>query len=118
MDELPASDVAAGLVRLARSRAGLTQRQLAGRAGVPQSVIARIESGARQPTIPTLERILAGAGVEVRYRLEPLDDHDRVLVAEHARRSPAEREAVEATYAEFLAKVREAGERARRPRSA
>ena len=118
MDELPESDVAAGLVRLARSRARLTQRQLAERAGVPQSVIARIESGARQPTIPTLDRILAGAGVEVRYRLEPLDDHDRVLAAEHARRSPRERQAIEAVHAEFLAKVREAGERARQPGSA
>lgn len=85
---------------------------------MPQSVIARIESGARQPTIPTLERILAGAGVEIRYRLEPLDDHDRILVAEHARRAPAERQAIEAAHSEFVAKVREAGERARRPRSA
>jgi transcriptional regulator with XRE-family HTH domain len=118
MSDAPKSGAAAALVRLARSRAGLTQRQLAERAGVPQSVVARIESGARQPTVPTLERILAGAGVEVRYRLEPLDDHDRLLAAEHARRSPAEREMLEARHTEFLAKVREAGERARRTRSA
>jgi transcriptional regulator with XRE-family HTH domain len=108
------SQAAAGLVRLARSRAGLTQRQLAERAGVPQSVIARIESGARQPTIPTLERVLAGAGVEIRYRLEPVDDHDRVLSAGHARRSQADRESTEKSHAEFLAKVREGGHRARR----
>ena len=114
----PATSVAAGLVRLARARAGLTQRQLAERAGVPQSVIARIESGARQPTIPTLDRILAGAGVEVRYRLEPLDDHDRVLVADHAMRSPADRTAVEAAHATFLDKVVEGGRRARKQRSA
>ncbi len=98
------SVAAAGLVRLARSRAGLTQRQLAERAGVPQSVIARIESGSRQPTIPTLDRILAGAGVEVRYRLEPLEDHDDTLEAEHARRPPSEKKAVEDAHADFVAK--------------
>ncbi len=114
----PTQSAAAGLVRLARARAGLTQRQLAERASVPQSVIARIESGARQPTIPTLERILAGAGVEVRYRLEPLEDHDRVLAAEHALRSPAEQGAAELAHAAFVSKVVEGGRRARRQRPA
>jgi transcriptional regulator with XRE-family HTH domain len=114
----PTQGAAAGLVRLARARAGLTQRQLAERAGVPQSVIARIESGARQPTIPTLERVLAGAGTEVRYRLEPLDDHDDVLAAEQALRSPAERDAAEQAHAAFVAKVVEGGRRSRRQRSA
>jgi hypothetical protein len=80
---------------------------------VPQSVIARIESGARQPTLPTLERILAGAGYEARYRLAPIDDHDSVLAAEHARRSPAERRAVEKAHDAFVAKVVEGGRRGR-----
>lgn len=37
-------------VRLRRNAAGLTQRQLAGLAGVKQPLIAAIESGARKPT--------------------------------------------------------------------
>lgn len=109
--------VAADLVRLARARADLTQRQLAERSGVPQSVIARIESGARQPTIPTLERVLEGAGVELRFRLEPLDDHDRTLAAQHALRSPAEQKSVEDAHAAFVGSVVEGGRRARRSRS-
>jgi len=118
MAESANSGAAASLVRLARFRAGLTQRQLAERAGVPQSVIARIESGSRQPTLPTLERVLRGADVELRYRLEPVDDHDRVLVAEHARRSPAERKALEDAHEDFVAKVVEGGRKARRRQSA
>jgi ribosome-binding protein aMBF1 (putative translation factor) len=40
----------------ARTRAGLTQAQLAQRMGTTQSVIARLESGARLPSVKTLLR--------------------------------------------------------------
>ena len=86
---------ASALLQLARLEAGLSQRELADRAGVAQSEIARIESGKREPSIPTLQRMLAGAGLEVRFRLSQLDDHDRVLAARQARRSKAEKVAVE-----------------------
>jgi transcriptional regulator with XRE-family HTH domain len=43
--------LAGNLLRRARAQKGLTQRQLAELAGVPQSSIAKIESGARQPTL-------------------------------------------------------------------
>lgn len=79
--------MAAGLVMMAREEAGLSQRELAERAGVAQSEIARIESGKREPSIPTLQRILAGAGTELRFRLAPVDDHDQVLAARQQRRS-------------------------------
>jgi DNA-binding XRE family transcriptional regulator len=38
----------------ARSRAGLTQDELAKRMGTTQSAIARLESGARMPSVTTL----------------------------------------------------------------
>lgn len=38
----------------ARVRAGLTQAELAERMGTTQSVIARLESGARMPSVNTL----------------------------------------------------------------
>ena len=50
------------LIREARSRAGLSQAQLAGRAKTSQSAIARYEAGYATPTLATLERILAASG--------------------------------------------------------
>lgn len=107
--EATAEIVAAKLVRLARQRANLSQRELARRSGVPQSVIARIESGARQPTLPTLDRILAGAGLEARYRLEERDDHDRVLRSVDAGRPAASRQVRQRAQDSFLCKVAKAG---------
>jgi transcriptional regulator with XRE-family HTH domain len=94
MAKMPAT-TASAFLQLARLEAGLSQRELAEQAGVTQSEIARIESGKREPSIPTLQKILAGAGLELRFRLEKVDDHDRVLKARHARRSASEKAAVE-----------------------
>ncbi|WP_243763558.1 helix-turn-helix transcriptional regulator [Allobranchiibius sp. CTAmp26] len=73
---------AGNMVKAARARTGLTQRDVAAAAGVPASTIAQIESGRRQPSFPLLFRILVeGTGLEPRTRLEPFDDHDTVLDA-------------------------------------
>jgi len=72
---------ASSLLRLARQRSGLSQRELAVTAQVPRSTIARIESGQMQPTVPMLQKILIAAGWEMRIRLEPYDSHDDVLDA-------------------------------------
>ncbi len=61
-------DIAA-LVRDARSRAGLSQRELARRAATAQSVVARIERGQTSPTWETLSRLLAAAGFDLDARL-------------------------------------------------
>jgi uncharacterized protein len=53
------------LLRDARRRSGLTQAELARRAGVTQSVISAYESGARQPSLPTLTRLVAATGLEL-----------------------------------------------------
>jgi transcriptional regulator with XRE-family HTH domain len=68
--------VAASLIIDARERAGLTQAELGRRAGTVQSAIAAYEAGRRQPTLPTLYRILAAAGFDLRARLAPHDPHD------------------------------------------
>jgi transcriptional regulator with XRE-family HTH domain len=54
-------DVAAS-IRQARQRAGLSQTALAGRAGTSQATISAYESGRKQPSVDTLERLLAAAG--------------------------------------------------------
>jgi hypothetical protein len=50
------------LIRDARRSAGLTQGQLAERAGTSQAAIARYESATASPSVATLERILSAAG--------------------------------------------------------
>jgi DNA-binding XRE family transcriptional regulator len=40
-----------------RKSAGLTQQQLAKRAGIPQETLSRIESGKHSPTLKTLKKI-------------------------------------------------------------
>ena len=93
--------LAGSLLRLARAQAGMSQRQLAVAAGVPASSVARIETSARQPSLPVLLRLLAAADVDLRLHLEPYDDHDDVLEALAAQRSTEERAAVEAGWAPF-----------------
>ena len=62
----------AQLLRDARTRAGLTQRELALRARTAQSVVARIESGATSPSWETLSRLLGAAGFALDAALRPL----------------------------------------------
>lgn len=65
------------LVREARKRAALTQRELADRAGTTQSAIARLESGRTSPTLEQVQRLMRLAGFELLVELAPFDDSDR-----------------------------------------
>ena len=102
--------LAGNMLRLARAQRGWSQRQLAEAAGVPVSTVARIESGARQPSLVTVSRLLAAADLELRARLEPYDDHDDVLDARHAALTPDE----QAQRAASFAKTSQDLDRARR----
>lgn len=82
----------ASLLQLARLKAGLSQRELAERAGVPATMISAYERSKRQPTMDTLLRLLAAAGFELRMHLEPYDPHDDVLATLEAARSRRQRE--------------------------
>ena len=65
------------LVREARRRAGLTQVQLAEKAGTTQSAIARLESGRTDPTFGQLQKLLEACGFSLLVWLDPYDDSDR-----------------------------------------
>jgi len=99
----------AALLRQARTRARLSQRELARRAGTAQSVIARIERGQTSPTWETLQRLLAALHLEVNVRLEPrvvvepqmLDDVPRILAL-----TPEQRLEEVANVSRFLANAR------------
>ena len=55
----------------ARTRAGLSQAQLASRMKTSQSFVARIESGKVRPSTRTLERIALATGSRLRITFEP-----------------------------------------------
>ncbi|MBI3709635.1 MAG: helix-turn-helix domain-containing protein [Proteobacteria bacterium] len=55
----------------ARSRAGITQEELARRMKTTQAVIARLESGRVKPSTRTLERFAAATGTRLRIYFEP-----------------------------------------------
>jgi transcriptional regulator with XRE-family HTH domain len=82
---------AAGLLQLARLKTGLSQGRLAELAGVPATMISAYERDKRQPTLPTLLRLLRAAGFDLHMQLVPLDDHDDVLANLEDKRSPGER---------------------------
>jgi uncharacterized protein len=63
--------LAGDLLRRARRSAGLTQRELATRAGVTQSVISAYESGARQPALPTLAALVEATGADLVVDVRP-----------------------------------------------
>jgi ribosome-binding protein aMBF1 (putative translation factor) len=55
----------------ARSRAGLTQAELAQRMGTTQPAVARMESGRIQPSLQTLHRLAQATGSRLMIRFEP-----------------------------------------------
>lgn len=61
----------ANTLREARSNADLSQVDLAARAGTSQSALARYETGASLPTLPTLERLLAACGRRLEIQTPP-----------------------------------------------
>lgn len=91
MAESERDRVAGDLLRLARVKAGLTQAVLAQRAGVAQTLISAYENGRRQPTLPTLMRLLEAAGFDLRMRLEAPDVQARAAEEWSASRPAGER---------------------------
>ena len=66
------SQSAASMLRGARSRAGLTQLDLAARAHVAQSVVSAYESSRREPSFETLRRLIVATGFEMDIALVPV----------------------------------------------
>jgi uncharacterized protein len=90
---------AGALLRQARKRAGLSQVELAARAGVTQSVISAYESGHRQPSIPALARLIGAAGFELTLGLRRQPGRLRRLSGPVGRRVRRHREDLIATAA-------------------
>ncbi len=54
----------------ARARAGLSQAEVAQRMGTTQSVVARLESGRRPPSLRTVQRYAQAVGGRAVVRIE------------------------------------------------
>lgn len=78
----------ARLLRECRECSGLTQAELAGRAGTSQPAIAAYETGARVPTIRTMRRLTEAAGCELEIVARLRRGSPRVLGAPHTPRRP------------------------------
>jgi len=79
------------LVREARRRARLTQRELANRAGTTQSSIARLESGRTRPALDDVLRLVRLCGFDLDLRLVERESSEWMQAQELLKRTPAER---------------------------
>lgn len=78
------SSWAGNLIKLARREAGISQRELARRAGTSQATLSAYEAGRKSPSLDTLARIIRAAGQDLRIQVVPYDDHDDVMAAYEA----------------------------------
>src|SRR5688500_387190 len=101
------------LIREARRRAGLTQRELAGRAGTTQSAIARIEGGATEPSYARVGSLVQACGFELVPRIARPDESDWSIASANLRLSPEARVRQHQSALRFVRAGREALARVR-----
>jgi len=96
---------AARMLRYARRFAGLTQRELAARAGMPQATVGRIETGQITPRVDTLEKLLRAAGQSLAFEEAGGADEDRSLIRDRLRMTPGERARLAAREARAMVAI-------------
>jgi transcriptional regulator with XRE-family HTH domain len=101
------------LVREARKRAGLTQRELAEKAGTTQSAIARLESGRTRPAFDDVLRLVRLCGMDLDLMLGEWDDSDWAQARRQLTLAPLERIRRMERVGRQMMKIREAGAAAR-----
>jgi transcriptional regulator with XRE-family HTH domain len=94
------------IVRFSRLRAGLTQNELAERAGISQPALARIESGRISPRIDTLDRILRECGMSLEAVPRAGEGIDRSTIRRMLRLTPKQRLQTAAREARNLAALK------------
>lgn len=112
---LPGAPAGGELLRAARRRAGLTQAELAARAGVPRTMISAYERGVRDATLPTLGRMVRAAGFELEVRLVRARPAETDLAHLEAQFGPIEQEAWEALERTVATRDEEGTRRGRPP---
>jgi transcriptional regulator with XRE-family HTH domain len=97
------------LLREMRAAVGLSQRDLARRAGTSQPAVARYEGGNATPSWETLQRLAESCGRRVKIDVETVPDAGDVELAERLLElTPAERLRALSRYARLHDLAREA----------
>ncbi|MDX6374863.1 MAG: hypothetical protein QOD98_3851, partial [Nocardioidaceae bacterium] len=97
------------LVREARKRAGLAQRELAALAGTTQSAIARLESGRTRPAFDDVLRLVRLCGMDLDVMLVEREDSDWPQARRLASLTPAQRVDRGLAVAAHMREIRRAG---------
>lgn len=97
------------LIREARRRAGLTQSELAQRAGTAQPAIARWESGRTAVSLDDVVRLIRLCGFDIEFHIVDRDTSDLAQAARLAPLSGQERLDRHGRLARQLAELRTAG---------
>ena len=105
---------AGSVLRTARKRAGLSQVELAARAGITQSVISAYESGRQQPSLPMLAALVEASGYELEVSVQEMSGNLGRLTGPVGRRvRQHRRDLVAAAAAHGVANLRVFGSVAR-----
>jgi transcriptional regulator with XRE-family HTH domain len=94
------------LIRRARERAGLTQAELAARAGTSQPAIARYETGQATPRFDTARRLVEACGCRLRVELAHESPQRRAAAAAALARSVEDRLRTNDSFTAFVAQLR------------
>jgi transcriptional regulator with XRE-family HTH domain len=98
--------ISGDLLREARRRAGLSQAELARRAGKATSVIGRWERGEVKPSLETLRSVVRACDLDLPFRLEPRDDAQDAAIVAALDLTPEQRLAQLEAWTEFLHEAR------------
>lgn len=102
------------LVRSTRERLGLSQRELALRAGTTQAAVSRIERGLVSPTYKTLRELMLCLGEEPVLAARRLPtDWDPAHMTSTLERTPEERLALAVSWNRMAGRLAAAGRAAR-----
>lgn len=97
------------LLRDARRRHRVTQKQLAARARTSQAQVSRIERDHVSPSVATLANLLDLLGEELELTATPIDyGHDITLNRENLDRTPSERLSHGVSFANFVRRTQAA----------
>ena len=100
------SSTLGALIREARERAGLTQADLAHRAGTSQPAIARYEAGQARPRFETARRCVQACGFALRIELERTSPQRQAAAEAALARSVEDRLRTNDAFTRFAAELR------------